>query len=109
MSALLDHADKLRVNIDIADVVGRYVELRRAGLNLKGLSPIHKEKTPSFTVSPGKQIFHCFGCNEGGDVIKFIQKVERLEWIEAVRLLSEQFHLPMPELRPGQESQRAEE
>ena len=109
MSALLEHADKLRAHVDIADVVGRYVELRRAGLNLKGLCPIHKEKTPSFTVSPGKQIFHCFGCNEGGDVIKFIQKVERLEWIEALRLLSDQHNLPLPELRPGQEAQRHEE
>jgi DNA primase len=99
MSAILEFADKLRSHIDIVDVVGRYVDLRRGGVNLKGLCPFHREKTPSFTVSAAKQIFHCFGCNEGGDAIKFIQKVERLEWIEAVRLLSQQYNVPMPEFR----------
>lgn len=99
MSAILEFADKLRSHIDIVDVVGRYVDLRRGGVNLKGLCPFHREKTPSFTVSASKQIFHCFGCNEGGDVIKFMQKVERLEWIESVRLLSQQYNVPMPEFR----------
>lgn len=99
MSTILEFADKLRNQIDIVDVVGRYVELRRMGLNLKGLCPFHGEKTPSFTVSSNKQIFHCFGCHEGGDVIKFVQKIERLEWMEAVRHLSQEFSIPMPELR----------
>ncbi|MGI8908549.1 MAG: DNA primase [Candidatus Sumerlaeaceae bacterium] len=99
MSAILEFADKLRSHVDIVDVVGRYVDLRRGGVNLKGLCPFHREKTPSFTVSAAKQIFHCFGCNEGGDVIKFMQKVERLEWIESVKLLAQQYNLPMPELR----------
>ena len=100
MSAILEFADKLRSQIDIADVVGRYVELRRMGTNLKGLCPFHGEKTPSFTVSTTKQIFHCFGCHEGGDIIKFVQKIERLEWMDAVRQLSKDFGIPMPELRP---------
>lgn len=99
MSALLEHADKLRAHADIVDVVGRYVTLRPGGVNQKGLCPFHREKSPSFTVSPAKQIFHCFGCHEGGDVIRFVQKVERLEWIEAVRLLSQQYGLTMPESR----------
>ncbi len=99
MSAILEFADKLRSQIDIADVVGRYVELRRMGTNLKGLCPFHGEKTPSFTVSTTKQIFHCFGCHEGGDIIKFTQKIERLEWMDAVRQLSKEFGIPMPELR----------
>lgn len=99
MSAILEFADKLRSQVDIADVVGRYVDLRRMGTNLKGLCPFHNEKTPSFTVSTTKQIFHCFGCNEGGDIIKFVQKVERLEWMDAVRHLSTEFNIPMPEMR----------
>src|SRR5687768_9805689 len=99
VSSIIDFADTLRNRIDIVGVVEAYVTLRNAGTNLKGLCPLHREKTPSFTVSPSKQIFHCFGCNEGGDVIKFVQKVERLEWIDAVRWLSEKFHIPMPELR----------
>lgn len=101
MSAILDFADKLRTHVNIVDVVGRYVDLRSGGVNLKGLCPFHREKTPSFTVSPTKQIYHCFGCNEGGDAIKFVQKVERLEWIEAVRLLAQQHNLAMPEFRKG--------
>lgn len=99
MSTLIEFADKLRNQIDIVSVVQAYVQLRHGGQNLKGNCPFHREKTPSFTVSPSKQIFHCFGCGEGGDVIKFVQKAEHLEWVEAVRFLSERFHIPMPELR----------
>src|SRR5437762_1165082 len=99
MSTLIDFADKLRSQVDIADVVGAYVQLRRAGANLMGLCPLHREKTPSFTVSPAKQIFHCFGCHQGGDVIKFIQKIERLEWIESLRFLAEKYGLALPEYR----------
>lgn len=105
MSAILEFADKLRAQIDIVDVVGRYVELRRMGTNLKGLCPFHNEKTPSFTVSSTKQIFHCFGCHEGGDIIKFVQKVERLEWMDSVRHLSREFGIPMPELRAPTEQE----
>lgn len=98
MSVILDFADKLRSQVDIADVVGRYVQLRQLGHNLKGLCPFHNEKTPSFTVSRPKQIFHCFGCQEGGDVIKFVQKIERMEWMDALRHLSREYGIPMPEL-----------
>lgn len=109
MSALTDHAERLRAQVDIAEVVGRYVELRRGGINLKGLCPFHREKTPSFTVSPSKGIFHCFGCGEGGDAIKFIQRIERVEWVEALRTLSEQYGLPMPERERGPDSAAREE
>lgn len=98
MSALIEFANRLRNQIDIVTVVEAYVQLRNAGTNLKGLCPFHREKTPSFTVSPAKQIFHCFGCAEGGDVIKFVQKAERLDWMDAVRWLSDKFRIPMPEL-----------
>lgn len=101
MGTLVDFAEKLRNQIDIVAVVEEYVPLRRAGTNLKGLCPFHREKTPSFTVSASKQIYHCFGCGEGGDVIRFVQKAERIDWVEAVRLLSDKFHIPMPEFRPS--------
>ncbi len=108
MSAILEFADKLRSQVDIADVVGRYVELRRMGTNMKGLCPFHNEKTPSFTLSTSKQIFHCFGCHEGGDVIKFVQKIERMEWMDAVRHLSKEYSIPMPEFRNAPQEQAGE-
>lgn len=107
MSEILDHADRLRAVVDIGALVGRYVELRRAGVNMKGLCPFHREKSPSFTVHPGKGIFHCFGCGKGGDAIKFLMEIEHLEWIEAVKLLSEQHGMELPERPRGGDGHQA--
>jgi DNA primase len=74
---------------DIVDVISEYIQLKKAGANFKALCPFHNEKTPSFMVSPSKQIFHCFGCGEGGDVIKFIMKYQNLNFVEAVEILAE--------------------
>ncbi|MDD4066746.1 MAG: DNA primase [Clostridia bacterium] len=73
---------------DIVEVVSSYVQLKRAGRNYTGLCPFHKEKTPSFVVSPDKQIFHCFGCGEGGNVISFIMRIEGLEFVDALEFLA---------------------
>ena len=82
--------DVIRAN-DIVDVVSRYVRLeKKSGINLFGLCPFHDEKTPSFSVVPSKQIFYCFGCHKGGNVIKFIQEIEHLSYPEAIRLLADQ-------------------
>jgi DNA primase len=82
--------DVIRAN-DIVDVVSRYVRLeKKSGLNLFGLCPFHDEKTPSFSVVPSKQIFYCFGCHKGGNVIKFIQEIEHISYPEAIRLLADQ-------------------
>ena len=78
--------DDLIARNDIVDVVGSYVALQQKGSNLFGLCPFHNEKTPSFSVSPSKQIFHCFGCKKGGDVITFVKEIENLSYIEAVQL-----------------------
>ena len=102
MTNIIEFADHLCSQIDIAQVVEGYTQLRRFGRNMKGLCPFHREKTPSFTVSEDKQIFHCFGCGEGGNVIRFVQKIERVEWIEAVRMLSDRYKIPMPEYRRGE-------
>ena len=78
---LLDRAD-------IVDVIDGRVPLKKKGKNYSGLCPFHDEKTPSFSVSPDKQFFHCFGCQESGTALTFIMKYERLEFVEAVELLA---------------------
>ena len=89
--------DELIARSDIVDVVSGYVALQRKGGNLFGLCPFHNEKTPSFSVSPDKQIYHCFGCKKGGGVINFIMEIENLTVPEAVRFLAKRANLPVPE------------
>ena len=81
--------DQIRAASDIIEVIGGYFPLKRAGGNYVALCPFHNEKSPSFNVNPQRQIYHCFGCNAGGDVFKFLQEYEHLEFIEAVRRLAE--------------------
>ncbi|RXZ77150.1 DNA primase [Paenibacillaceae bacterium] len=80
---------------DIVETVGRYVHLTKQGKYMKGLCPFHSEKTPSFTVTPEKQIFHCYGCGQGGDVIKFVAETEGYSFPEAVRVLAEDAGIPV--------------
>ncbi len=82
---------------DIVDVVGEHVALKRAGKNLLGLCPFHREKTPSFSVSAEKQFFHCFGCGAGGDVVKFVQKILNITFVEAIEVLARRAGIPLPE------------
>jgi DNA primase len=86
---------------DIVEVIAGYIPLRRAGRNFKALCPFHHEKTPSFVISPDKQIYHCFGCAAGGNVIGFIMHQERLEFPEAVRFLADKAGIIIPETSPG--------
>jgi DNA primase len=79
--------EEIRERADIVDVASRYVELRRSGSNFKALCPFHQEKTPSFMVSPEKQIFHCFGCGKGGNVFALVMELEGISFPEAVRML----------------------
>jgi DNA primase len=89
--------DDIRAGVDIVDLVGRFVNLRKAGANWKGLCPFHAEKTPSFTVNPTRGIFHCFGCGVGGDAFGFVMRQDRLSFPEAVRALATVAGVTLPE------------
>lgn len=91
-----DFLEDLRRRCSIEDVVGRYVELKKSGSSLVGLCPFHSERTPSFHVTPSKQMFYCFGCNTGGDVITFIMSIEHLSYVDAVQFLADSVGLPVP-------------
>ena len=89
--------DELNARCDIVDLVSRYVSLKKSGSNYFGLCPFHNEKTASFSVAPDKQIFHCFGCGAGGGPIRFVMKIEGLEFPDAVRFLAKQYGMEVPE------------
>ena len=89
--------DDLRSRFDIVSVISQYVQLKKRGRNYFGLCPFHDEKTPSFSVSQEKQIFHCFGCGEGGDVFTFLMKIEGLAFPDAVRELADRAGVPLPQ------------
>lgn len=92
---------RIREAVDIVDVIGSYMTLRRAGNAFKGLCPFHEEKTPSFTVSPARQTYKCFGCGAGGDVFSFLQAKENVDFPEARRLLAERSGISLEEERRG--------
>ncbi|MBM2841853.1 MAG: dnaG, partial [Bacteroidetes bacterium] len=79
--------DEVRSASDIVDVISSCVRLKKRGKNFVGLCPFHQEKTPSFNVSPDKQMYYCFGCGNGGNVITFVSQLEKVSFIEAVRTL----------------------
>ena len=100
--------DEVRQTNDIVDIISQYVHLKRSGRNYFGLCPFHNEKSPSFSVSPDKQIFHCFGCGVGGNVFTFLIKMEGINFIEAVQELAERSNIQLPSLENGKESLKEE-
>ena len=90
--------DEVRQTNDIVDIISQYVHLKRSGRNFFGLCPFHNEKSPSFSVSPDKQIFHCFGCGVGGNVFTFLTKIEGINFVEAVQMLAERSNIQLPTL-----------
>ena len=90
--------DDLKRQADIVRVVGDYVQLKKKGANWMACCPFHKEKTPSFSVSPAKEIFYCFGCHKGGSVFNFVMEMERVSFPEAIKLVAEKSGVPLPKL-----------
>ena len=96
--------DEVRQTNDIVDIISQYVHLKRSGRNFFGLCPFHNEKSPSFSVSPDKQIFHCFGCGVGGNVFTFLTKIEGINFVEAVQTLAERSNIQLPTLESNGDS-----
>ncbi len=86
---MIDVAQQIKEKIDVVDFIGKYIKLSPAGRNFRAVCPFHKEKTPSLMISPDKQIWHCFGCGNGGDIIKFLMMYENLEFFDALKVLAE--------------------
>jgi len=103
-----DSIDGLKSRIDIVDVIGNYVELKKAGANYKGLCPFHDEKSPSFSVSPAKQFYHCFGCQASGDAIKFVMEYEKLTYPEAIEKLAAQYNYSLTYTQGRPQQQRSQ-
>jgi DNA primase len=106
MSIPKSFIDDLKQRTRIEDVIGAHVSLKHAGRNLVGLCPFHSERTPSFNVNTSEQYYHCFGCGAGGDVITFVMNYERLEYIEAIKMLAENAGLSVPEADDGGRSEQ---
>lgn len=100
--------EEIRINNDIVDVVSEYVRLEKRGKNYFGLCPFHREKTPSFSVESGKQIFYCFGCGKGGNVFHFISLIEKLDYIESVKLLADRAKILLPENDDAEQAEKAQ-
>ncbi|MFO1181964.1 DNA primase [Ottowia sp.] len=102
---------ELLARADVVEIVGRYVQLKKTGANFSGLCPFHGEKTPSFTVSPSKQFFHCFGCGKNGNAIGFLMEFTGAGFVEAVHDLAQQYGLPVPEdeRSPAERARAAQE
>ena len=99
--------DEIKNSNDIVDVISQYVILKRSGRNFFGLCPFHKEKSPSFSVSPDKQIFHCFGCGAGGNVIHFVSKIENADFKEAISILANRAGIELPTLNNYEDNKTA--
>ena len=102
-----DIIEEVRMKNDIVDVISGYVKLQRKGSSYFGLCPFHNEKSPSFSVSPGKQMYYCFGCGAGGNVFTFLMEYENFTFVEAVKYLADRAGVRLPETEYSPEARRA--
>ena len=103
-----DVIEEVRMKNDIVDVISGYVKLQKKGSSYFGLCPFHNEKSPSFSVSPGKQMYYCFGCGAGGNVITFIMEYENYSFGEALKLLADRAGIVLPKQEMSQEEKQQE-
>ncbi|MCU0594804.1 MAG: DNA primase [Desulfobacterota bacterium] len=101
MDAYQAAKEEIKRTVDIVELIGQFVQLKRSGQSYMGLCPFHSEKAPSFTVSPSKQMFHCFGCKKGGDLFAFWMEYHRVAFPQALKDLAEKYHVSLPERDPG--------
>ena len=92
-----EYINEVKEKNDIVDVISLYTTLKKNGNNYTGLCPFHSEKTPSFSVSADKQVYHCFGCGEGGTIIQFVEKIENYDFVETIKFLAQRANIPLPD------------
>lgn len=105
----MDHIAQIKARLPIADVVGTYIRLERAGSNFRAICPFHKEKSPSFNVSPARDAYYCFGCTKGGDIFTFVQEIEGMTFPEALKVLAAKAGVQLPERTGMQSEQKKDE
>ena len=101
-----DLVEEIRMKNDIVDVISGYVKLTRRGSSYFGLCPFHNEKSPSFSVSPGKQMYYCFGCGAGGNVFTFLMEYENFTFVEALKFLADRAGVELPQMEYSKEAKK---
>src|SRR5699024_6607535 len=104
-----DSIRKVQDRIDIIDIVGSFVKLKKRGVNYLGLCPFHNERTPSFTVSPSKEIYKCFGCGKSGNAISFLMEHEKYTFVESIRWLAEKYEVELEEKEASHDAKAAQQ
>lgn len=102
----MSNVDQIKSRLDLVDTIGSYIKIEKSGLNFKACCPFHNEKTPSFYISPQKNIWHCFGCQKSGDLIAFVMEIEKMEFLEALNLLAVKAGVELKHENPGSRSEK---